>query len=189
MGLNFNATGDFKPYVAYNAKAGKLSRKIDGVDTDIALPVSFVCDFPSIRTGWFYYAAGQAPQVVLNPSLTEKVAKPDKVGADGKPLYKEGFIVDLFSAKNFGGLVEFSSSAMLVREAMNALYTAYEAGLPANAGKLPVVQLTGTKKEVGKHGTNYSPVFVIVDWVAKPTDMVASEAAAPVQEKKVANEF
>jgi hypothetical protein len=49
--------------------------------------------------------------------------------------------------------------------------------------------LTGTKKEVGKHGTNYSPVFVIVDWVAKPTDMVASEAAAPVQEKKVANEF
>jgi len=73
--------------------------------------------------------------------------------------------------------VEFSSSSMLVRDAINVLYTAYEDGLSANKGMLPVVELTGTTKAVGKHGTNYSPVFKIVKWVARPSEFDTAQPA------------
>lgn len=177
MGLGFAKAGDFKPYVSYNAKAGKLSQKKDGVDTDINLPVSFVADFANIKTGWYYYATGQAPQVVHNPSLSVKAPRPAGDGADGKPLYKEGFTVDFFSNATFGGVVEFSSSSMLVREAINVLYTAYEAGVADNKGMLPVVELTGTTKVVGKHGQNYSPNFKITKWVVRPAEFDTAQPA------------
>lgn len=191
-GLGFAKLGDFKPYVSYNAKAGKLSQKIDGVDRDINLPISFVADFANIRTGWYYYAAGQAPQVTFNPSLTNKVSRPEGVDSEGKALHKEGFTVELFSKASFGGVVEFSSSAMLVREAINTLYTAYEAGLKDNKGMLPVIEFSGTKKEVGKHGTNYSPVFKIIKFVSRPAEFDApSENTAPAMATplKVVSEF
>lgn len=193
-GLGFAAAGEFKPYVAYNAKAGKWSMKKDGVDTEVVNP-TFVADFANIKTGYFYYAAGQAPQVVLNPSLTVKVPRPDGVGADGKPLYKEGFKLDLFSKASFGGVVEFSSSAMLVREALNKLYVQYTEGLESNPGLLPVVEAAGTTKAVGKHGTNYSPNFKIVKWVARPDELgrpAANQSAAvvtPQPQKASVSEF
>lgn len=193
MGLGFSKGGDFKPYVSYNAKAGKLSQKKNDVDTDINLPVSFVADFAKIKTGWYYYATGQAPQVVHNPSLSVKTPRPAGDGADGKPLYKEGFTVDFFSPSAFGGVVEFSSSSMLVREAINVLYTAYEDGLAANPGMLPVVELSGTAKSVGKHGTNYAPVFKIVKWVARPSEFdtaqAANQSAATPTQQKAVSEF
>lgn len=192
MGLGFSKGGDFKPYVSYNAKAGKLSQKKNDVDTDINLPVSFVADFAKIKTGWYYYATGQAPQVVHNPSLSVKAPRPAGDGADGKPLYKEGFTVDFFSPSAFGGVVEFSSSSMLVRDAINALYTAYEDGLAANAGMLPVVELSGTAKSVGKHGTNYAPVFKITKWVARPAEFdtaAANQSAATPTLQKAVSEF
>ena len=191
MGLGFSQGGDFKPYVAYNAKAGKWSMKKDGVETEIEKP-TFVADFAKIKTGWFYYAAGQAPQVVLNPSLTNKVPRPAGEGSDGKPLYKEGFKLDLFSKASFTGVAEFSSSAMLVRDAIGKLYDEYEKGVVANPGMLPVVESHSTQKVVGKHGTNYAPVFKIAKWVARPAELdstAPAETNTVVPMQKVVSEF
>ena len=175
-GLGFSSGGDFKPYIAYNAKSGKWSMKKDGVDTEVEKP-TFVIGFDTIKTGYMYFATGQAPQYAWNPSLSQKIPRPEGVGADGKPNFKEGFAVDLFSNKHFGGVVEFCSSSMIVRDAINVLYTAYEEGKSANPGKLPVVESNGTTKVVGRHGTNYSPNFKITSWVDKPVEFSQSAPA------------
>ena len=196
-GLGFSSgTGEFKPYVSYSAKAGKWSMKKDGVDVDIDNP-TFVADLANIKTGYSYFATGRAPQHIWNPSLSVKAPRPTDVDGKGKSLYKESFLVEFFSQKNFGGVVEFTSSSQLVREAMNVLYIAYESGLAANPGKLPVVTCEGTTKTVSNvktdagdtKVTNYTPIFKITSWVARPSEFdtatAANQSAAPVQKASV----
>jgi hypothetical protein len=142
-----------------------------------------------------YFAAGQAPQFVWHPSLQQKAPRPDLKGSDGNAAYKEGFKVELFSQALFGGVVEFSSSSQIVRDALNVLYVAYENEKGANVGKLPVIETSGTTPVKGKHGTNFSPNFKLTKWVDAPsafTTTVANSnpaATSPVQQKAAISEF
>ena len=176
-GLGFTQAGDFLPYLSYNAKAGKFFLNKDKVQTEVTNP-TFVANFPAIKTGWMHFAAGQAPQFVWHPSLSVKAPRPELLGADGKAAYKEGFKVELFSQAALGGVVEFSSSSQIVRDALNALYVAYEAGKASNPGMLPVVETAGSTPIKGKHGTNFSPNFKLVKWVATPAEFSAAKVAS-----------
>lgn len=199
-GLGFSqGGGSFLPYVTYNAKAGKFFIKKDGLETEVVNP-TFVPSLDRIRTGWMYFLAGSAPQFVWHPSLTQKVARPEGVDKEGKPLFKEGFKVELFSTNSFGGVVEFSSSSQIVREALNAIYIAYEEGKATNQGKLPVVETTGVTAVKSKHGTNFAPNFKIVKWIETPKEfsMAQSQPAnqssvpatpTPQAAQKVVSEF
>ncbi len=163
--------GDFVTYVKYNAKAGRFYTKPDGGGDEYEVTdFTAIFDMENLQTGWFLFAAGQAPSKVMDPSLTQMTANP----GEG---YKRGFQLNLYSDKNLNGLREFSSTAGVVIEAMNTLYDQWEANKGANAGKLPVVKSIGVTPITGKHGTSYRPDLQIVAWADRPSQLAAPTAA------------
>lgn len=160
--------GDFLPVLKYNAKAGRLfrvDRTYDGSgwvtnEEDITTTGMFVADLDNIQTGWMLFAAGVAPDIRTVPLGQSPGERPsDK--------HKMGFKLHVKLGKAVGGDVrEFTSSAVAVINAMNVLHDAYLAG--KDGDKLPVVKIAKVVAEKSEHGTNYAPVFEIVQWVARP---------------------
>ena len=56
---------------------------------------------------------------------------------------------------------------------MNQLHDAYMAAPEQAAGKLPVVRCASVLPVTSKHGTNYQPVFQIVQWVDVPAELAS----------------
>jgi hypothetical protein len=167
--------GDFKVYVGFNAKAGRWYTKRDGKDEQLfeVTDMTAVFDMPGLQTGWFKFSAGVAPEKVMDPSFSASAPNP---GQD----FKRGFQIDLYSEKNLLGLREFSSTAGIVIEAMNALYDAWTAAPETAAGQLPVVRCVGVTPVGNKHGTNYQPKFEIIGWTDRPAAFGEGGTAAPV---------
>lgn len=184
LDIGNSGSGDFTPWVKYNAKAGRWYIKGDNGDVEVQNPV-FVADFANIKTGWFYFASGQAPEKVLDPSLTQRAEKPARTYTDSKTgavkdAFKRGFLVNLYSKQNFGGVVELSSTAEAICTPIGELYKLYSESAESKTGQLPVVSVKGANPVTGKHGTNYVPVFQIEKWVARPAELEGSESTAPV---------
>lgn len=203
--LDINNGGDFTPWVKYNAKAGRWYVKGDNGDVEVHNPV-FVADFANIKTGWFYFSSGQAPERVMDPSLSQRAEKPNRTFTDKagkvKDCFKRGFSLNVFSNASFGGVVELASTSGAMAEPINALYLQYEAAPESKQGMLPVVAFKQANPVTGKHGTNYSPVFEIQKWVTRPAEFddvqtarpapanqSAPVAAAPVQQTASVSEF
>jgi len=190
-----NSGGNFTPWVKFNAKAGRWYVKGDNGDVEVTNP-TFVADFQNIKTGWFYFSAGAAPERVLDPALTQRATKPDRTFTDKngnvKDCFKRGFMLNCFSNNSFGGVVELSSTAESICTPIGALYGQYSNAPESKTGKLPVVAVKGASPVTGKHGTNYTPLFEIVKWVDRPVEFdgmesnhvapqpVAAPAPAPV---------
>jgi hypothetical protein len=109
----------------------------------------------------------------MDPSFSASAPNP---GQD----FKRGFQIDLYSEKNLLGLREFSSTAGIVIEAMNALYDAWTAAPETAAGQLPVVRCVGVTPVGNKHGTNYQPKFEIIGWTDRPAAFGEGGTAASV---------
>ena len=194
--------GDFAPWVKYNAKAGRWYIGGENGDVEVDKP-TFIADFDNIQTGWFYFAAGQAPERIMDPSLTQRAEKPERTYTDqnGKErdCFRRGFSLHMFSDKSFGGVVELTSTSLAMSGPINELYAQYSEEKAANDGKLPVVEFVKADPVVGKHGTNYAPVFKIAKWVKRPdafddvtTDSGNSEPvqeAAPATNEDTGSEF
>lgn len=165
--------GNFSVYVKYNAKAGRWYTKEDKAEAEEfeVSDMTAVFDMPNIKTGWFLFAAGVAPAKTFDPSLTEAAPKP----GEG---FKRGFELNVFSGKNLLGVREFSSTAGVVIEAMNALYDHWQAAPESKTDKLPVVKCVKVHAVTNKHGTNYQPQLEIVSWVDRPAELGAAAAAA-----------
>ena len=179
MPLNIQS-GESKPYVKYNAKADKWFVKKEGADQEeeIARP-TFIADFDNIKTGWFLFMEGQAPNIVYDSNLTTPAAKPSE-------HHKRGFEVMLYSQQAFGGAVVMTGASMHICNAINEAYEVYEKDRDTNKGMLPVVQCTGSTPQKDKFGTNYRPSFSIVKWVARPDALGGSakaETTAPAQQQ------
>lgn len=171
--------GDFTIYVKYNAKAGRWYTKGDAPDSPEyeVTDMTAVFDFNQLQTGWFLFEAGIAPDKTLDEALGQAGAKPSD-------RHKRGFQILLFSGKNLGGVREFSSTAGVVIDAMNQLHDAYMAAPEHAAGKLPVVKCASVLPVALKHGTNYQPVFQIVQWVDVPAELASvggAKTATPAQ--------
>ena len=168
------AGGDFKVFVGFNAKAGRWYTKEDGKDQPMfeVTDMTAVFDMPGLQTGWFKFTSGLAPEKVMDPSFSEAAPNP------GQDL-KRGFQLDLYSERNLLGLREFSSTAGIVIEAMNALYDLWLGAPETATGKLPVVRCVGVTPVTNKHGTNYQPKFEIVGWTDRPEALGDSDHPAP----------
>lgn len=158
---------DFKVYVAFNAKAGRWYTKEDKPEAELfeVKDMTAVFDFANLKTGWFLFAPGVAPVKQIEPTLNACTPRP----GDG---FKKGFQINLFSNKNLLGVREFASTAGAVIDSMNDLYDLYIGAPEAREGKLPVVRCVDVKPIVGKHGTNYSPIFQIMSWTDRPAELV-----------------
>ena len=197
FGFNYDSSaGDIIPIVKFDARAGRFFRidRTDGVNNPVDITSSFkaVMDFENIEVGFIHFPAGSAPEFKVAP-----IGQPMPENPGGK--FRQGIRMMLKLGKDCGGDVrEIASTAKAVLGAFDTCHTEYMAGAKANVGKLPVVALETTvpivtqgRDEKGNpvKTTNYAPVFKIVSWIDRPTDLVfspknggdAARAPAPAQ--------
>lgn len=176
FGLSYEGGGGggIVPVVKYDARAGRLFRvdRVDGVNNpaDITRQFKAVVDLSNVEVGWINFATGGAPNFAL-VKLGQPL--PPKPSND----HKQGIRVMLKLGRECGGDVrELSTVAKVAMRGLDELHTAYEAAREAQAGQLPVVVLKDTVSLTSgtgdKKSTNYQPVFEIVGWSARPTDLV-----------------
>lgn len=188
MGLGLqksSGSGDFLPVFKFNAVSGdaaiassaknEKTGEYDKNETEVSFPVKFIFDMENIEVGWMHFAA-------TGPSFAvTKLGQPmpDKPSQD----HKQGFRVKLYNKDH--GVCVFSNSSKTISEVMDALHDTYVAGAAKNAGKVPVVEIKGTKKVVQKTkegNKNYKqPDWSIVSWVARP-EALTDKAPEPVKE-------
>ena len=171
--------GDIIPIIKFDALSGRLSTRnyVGGeyVNVDVTRTFKAVMDLENIETGYISFSTGGAPDFCV-ARATEK--QPTQPSQD----HKMGFRMLLKLSKDCGGDIrEFASNARACLAGIEALYTAYEAAAADNPGKLPIVVLRDAVAIVSGEGarktTNYSPVFEIVGWSARPLDLVYSPKA------------
>lgn len=180
LGLSTGGSGgDIKPYVKYDAKAGRLFR-VDRVQNpdgtyssethEITSVAQMVMDLANIRVGWINYTT-QGPIRKLVVLGKEPIPpRPDDKNSDGKPAFKQGFEVDLMLNKDSGGgpVRVLGSGAGCVIEAMDALHDAFTGAAEGKAGKLPVVAISDVTAVKSGQSTNYKPTFSIIAWIDRP---------------------
>lgn len=168
MPLNLStSSGEYTPYLKYNAKAGRFYVKAEGAteDTEIVQPL-LAFDMATIRTGWVLFQQDGPPQKVWDPSLQQMADKP----SDGRQ-WKRGFEVMVFSNAMIPrttqkiGLREFCATAATVVGPIVRMYEEYEK--TGGNGKVPVYACTGVAPVESKFGTNYEPLFELKQWVER----------------------
>ncbi len=177
------SSGSYDPYIKFNGKAGRWYFKDQNGDEVEVTPTNFIADLENIKTGWFMFAAGMAPDKVYDKDLSTPAEKPS-------PNHKRGFSLRLYS-KAFNGVVELSGASMHLCNSINDLYEAYEA--KKDGSKVPVVKFIGTTAMKDKQGTNYKPGFVIEKFVDRPAELnetaVKAAPAQAAQQSEDDNEF
>lgn len=191
FGLPSQSAGSGKPYLKYDGRAGRLHRvdRTQGSDglwqsteVDITRDAMFVADFANVRIGFISYPKGAAPQKVLVPYGTPLPPRPSDMGADNRPLFKDGFEFDVVLHKTVAGADngqprEVSSTAKVAIEGFGEAFGKYLEAPERQAGKLPVLKLTDTVAVKSGQSTNYRPVFQIVAWVERPPGLSATPFA------------
>jgi hypothetical protein len=192
--------GDRLPVLKYDARAGRLflmdrvehngewSTDQRELDTNAA---SFVMDFGSVEVGWFLFPKGAAPMMVTVPfgqpippqPAAVGTVKDDRTGKERPNNFRQGFRVKVAGkalAAPDGGIVrELAANANVTIEGLNDLHTAFEAAPEAAAGKIPVVKLARSVPTKAGQSTNYKPVFEIVTWADRPTDILGPRTVPP----------
>ena len=193
MGLGLSTGGagggEIRPYVKYDAKAGRMFRidRFQGSDgqymtdqQEITTIAQFVVDLANIRVGWINYTA-QGPVRKLVVLGKEPIpARPTDTNSEGKLAFRQGFEVDILLNKESGGGPSriLSSVAGCVINAMDEIHDAYSAAPEGKSGKLPVVKIADVVPVKSGQSTNYQPKFQIVSWVDRPAALqVAAQAA------------
>jgi hypothetical protein len=101
-------------------------------------------------------------------SLGRKAAQPS-------PDFKRGFKATFFNKTM--GVAEFSANGAGANMGLEGLWKQVQAQAASNAGKLPVVEYTGSRPEKVGKGSTRVPEFTVTGWVARPAAM--QEGAAP----------
>jgi hypothetical protein len=189
LGLNTESSGggDFTPVIKFDARAGRMFRvdreqTASGWETtnvEVTNGFQAVFDFDNLEVGWALFAAGVAPSWVMVKHGQPLPARPSD-------QHKQAFRLHMkLGAKSGGDVREFGSTAKAVLNGIDKVHDAYLAAKSANAGKLPVISLTGSKPIVstgkGQSSTNYEPIFEVVKWVDRPPELKGTAAPAQVQ--------
>jgi hypothetical protein len=170
MVLNIGGTGNGKPYFKYSAKADKwLVPGEDRQDKEIERP-TFAADLANIKTGWVRFREGQSPEWVMDPSLQQPAPRP------GEDL-RRGFVLQAFSPKYFNGVAELASSAIHLCNVIKDIYDLFVKEKDRHPGKVPVLSCTGSQPMKDRHGTNYRPIIVIINWVDRPSEWPDSHSS------------
>jgi hypothetical protein len=185
LGLKaFHTGGEFSPRIEYNAKSGRITRvdrTADGTDViKIDLTMSqpmFAWDLGSIEVGWINFQAGAAPAFDVVPFGQPMPPRPDR-------NHKAGFRSKVWDGRDAAAR-EFSATAGVTVNAIEALWDLLAVAPEAAAGRVPVIQLVNVEPIASQRGTNYAPVFRVVQWVDRDERVfgprtVATPGAAPI---------
>lgn len=171
MALQIGLTGNFPPFLGYNAKADKWYVKRGEEKIEISRP-TFLADFKNIKTGWLHIADGLAPNAVWDEDRSLPVKKPSDA-------HKRSFQLRVYSQAAFGGVIEFSSCSLHVCTAVSELHDVYEKEQADHPGMFPVVECVGSEEMKSRHGSSYRPKFAIKKWVS--SDIFKTETVIPSQ--------
>jgi len=183
--------GEFLPYIGFNAKADKWFLNVNKEKVQLKGNIEFVLDYKNMKTGWFLFQDGLAPNVVFDASLTERAAQPSA-------KHKRGVRFPVLIKGEYPGVYEFSSVAGNVLKPLSDLHDLYLVEAAKNPNIAPVVKVgdsvevkSSFKNPDGSNGTatNYMPTFSIASFITRPSalDEVAEQPAqeAPKAEAKV----
>jgi hypothetical protein len=157
--LNLSSSGGSGNYIRFmpSANAWLNSNKEEFT------PKKMVVDTDSLQTGWMHLGEG-VRDWQPDASLGKKGPQPS---AD----HKRGFSIKFYNKEM--GVAEWSANGTGPNKGLEQLWKAIEAGQPANAGKYPVIEYTGsTLEKIGK-GTTRIPNFNVVSWIDRPAGMDA----------------
>jgi len=149
-----NSGGGNGNYIRFSPQANAWSNQ----DGEFILE-KFVFDYENLETGWMHIAVGIF-EFIPDAALGQKGAQPS-------PEHKRGFRATFYNKTM--GVAEFSANGAGANMGIDALWKQIQAQSPVDhAGKLPVVQYTGSRPEKVGKGTTRVPLFEVVSWVARP---------------------
>jgi hypothetical protein len=153
MNLNLSNSGGSGNYIRFSPQANAWSNQ----DGEFPLD-KFVFDYENLQTGWMLIATGIF-EFNADDSLGRKGAQPT-------PEHKRGFKATFYNKTM--GVAEFSANGAGANMGLESLYKQVQAQAGANAGKLPVVEYTGSRPEKVGKGSTRVPEFNVTGWVARP---------------------
>jgi hypothetical protein len=163
MNLNLSNSGGSGNYIRFSPQANAWSNQ----DGEFVLE-KFVFDHENLQTGWMLIATGVF-EFQPDESLGRKSAQPS-------PEHKRGFKAVFFN--KLMGLAEFSANGAGANMGLEGLWKQVQAQAGANAGKLPVVEYTGSRPEKVGKGSTRVPEFTVTGWVARPAALQEGAAQA-----------
>jgi hypothetical protein len=182
LGLSiYHASGDFQPRIEFNAKSGRMcrvDRTADGTDTikvDVTMQQpAYAWDIGSIEIGWANFQAATVPSMVMVPYGQSMPERPNRE-------HKAGFKSKLWDGREATAR-QFCATAGVTVIAIEALWDQLAAAPEAAAGKVPVLRLVDVSPITTGRGTNYAPVFTVLQWIARDETVFGPRTvAAPGQ--------
>jgi len=164
MNLNLSNSGGSGNYIRFSPQANAWSNQ----DGEFTLE-KFVFDHENLQTGWMLIAIG-VYEFNADESLGRKSAQPS-------PEHKRGFKATFYNKTM--GVAEFSANGAGANMGLEGLWKQVQAQAGANAGKLPVVEYTGSRPEKVGKGSTRVPEFTVTGWVARPAALQEGAAAEP----------
>ena len=165
--LNLSSGGGNGNYIRFSPQANAWTNNL-GEEIQLG---KVVFDIDNVQTGWLELGVG-VRDWQADSELGRKGPQPT-------PGHKRGFIITLYNRTI--GSCEWSSSGVGPNMGLEKLYTDCAAQRAANAGKLPVLEYTGSKLEKIGKGTTRIPNFNIVSWIDRPAGMDQSDAEYTAQ--------
>jgi hypothetical protein len=153
MNLNLSGGGGSGNYIRFSPQLNVWSNQ----DGEFTLE-KFVFDYEKLQTGWMLIATGMF-EFIPDDSLGRKGAQPS-------PDHKRGFKAIFYNKSML--VAEFSANGAGANMGIESLYKQVSAQAAANAGKLPVVEYTGSRPEKVGKGSTRVPEFNVTGWVARP---------------------
>jgi hypothetical protein len=174
----------FMPSAKYNASKGTFSVldrvKEDGewvTRTREIEDFAAVFDLENVETGWIAFPKKGGPSTVLAPPGEEIGEAPSKD-------HRQGVRIIVRIEGDDAGPREILSTAAAFWNGLDALHDAYLAGVEEHPEQLPVVMMASVQVVDTDKGQSCTPVFEIVEWVPRPSDMPRLLPPRPQPEHK-----
>tara|TARA_R100000278_G_scaffold101064_1_gene77625 strand:- start:626 stop:1222 length:597 start_codon:yes stop_codon:yes gene_type:complete len=145
-------------FIRSNLPQNKWWVKTENGDEPIDMEKGFACDIKNVTFGWLHIDVGVRDwQPWPSPSqATPKVSD----------NHKQGFEVDCWLSD--GREASMSANSKGMGNFIAKLYNEAEKAKEFSAGKIPVVQITGSTPITLPKGTSYDIGFVIRKWIDRP---------------------
>jgi hypothetical protein len=180
--------GDQKPLVKFNAKSKEFA-----IDDRVVTRLTMLVDLEHGETGWMFFKEGVQPDFRLVPMSAVVNGEapfppmPPDVDAKGKPVFKRGFRLTVKVSDQLAAgrpqVREFASCSLATTRAVDKLHTTWLA--EKRDGKVPVVTVDGFIECPGQFGKNFEPIFKILKWIDRPSDLKPDHPQARSQQAHV----
>lgn len=178
MPINLGNNGTGRPYIRFSPQANAWMKAGESGAVEFDPRTSgMLIDVSRAQLGWLKIAEGSREWSPW-PSIASPTKRPDNE-------HKTGFIVSVYAPKLLGEEVhDFSANSTASTRFFETLYNKVEAEGELTTGRVPLVQITGSKLlKVGK-GITREVEFTITKYVDRPKPLADIAHDAPEEPKK-----